>query len=53
MVRHTFDPEVERRHVVEEARVHEVVGVSARLRAMSGHTVKEASDALTVCSRPV
>jgi hypothetical protein len=44
MVRYAFDLEVERRHVVEEARVHEVVGVSTRLRAMPGRTIEEARD---------
>lgn len=44
MVRYAFDLEVERRHVVEEARVYEVVGVSACLCAISGRPVEEASD---------
>jgi hypothetical protein len=44
MVPRRFDLEMEGRHVVEEARVHEVVGVIARLRAVSGRAAEEASD---------
>jgi len=44
MVRHTFNLEVERRHVVKEPRAHEVVGVGARLCAIAGGTVEEVFD---------
>jgi hypothetical protein len=37
-----LDLEVERRHVCEQAGLHEVVGVGARLRAMRGRAVEEA-----------
>jgi hypothetical protein len=44
MVPSRFDLKMKWRHVVEEARFHEVVGISARVRAMKGRTIKEASD---------
>jgi len=31
-------------HVVEEASVHEIIGIDTRLREMRGRTVEEASD---------
>jgi hypothetical protein len=36
-----FDLEVGRRHVRDEARLHEVVGIGARLRAMCGRAVEK------------
>lgn len=43
-MRYVFDLEAERRHVVEEARVYRVVGVSASLRVIGGRMVEEASN---------
>jgi hypothetical protein len=39
-----FDVEMKWRNVIEEARVHEIVGISARLNAMRGCTVTIACD---------
>jgi hypothetical protein len=39
-----FDLKVDGRHVVEKARVHEVVGINTRLSAVPGRTVEKACD---------
>lgn len=43
-MRYAFDLEVERRHVGEEARVDERIGVSACLGTICGSAVEEVSD---------
>ena len=50
MVRYAFDLEMEGRHVVEQARFHEVVGVGARLRAMPG---REHLDSVSVAAKRI
>jgi hypothetical protein len=42
MVIHAFDLKMEGRHILEQARAHEVVWVGARLRALLGRAIEEA-----------